>query len=1078
MWALVAWQLLPGPAAGADDASERMALDHFENSVRPLLEAECIKCHGPRKQKGGLRLDTPAAVMAGGEGGPVIRQGDPDASRLIQAVRYLDQDLQMPPRSRLLDDEISALVRWVQDGAAMPSHSEEPGREEFDLEERLSHWSFQPITRSEAPEVLDTSWPRDELDRFLLARLEAEGIRPATDAAPADWLRRVSFDLCGLPPTTAELEEFLADGESGARERVVDRLLDSPHFGERWGRHWLDLMRYAETRGHEFDIPIPNAWHYRDYVIRAFNADVPYDRFIQEHVAGDLIEPPRPNPERGFDESLLGTSFWFLGDGVHSPVDIRADETDRVANQVDVLSRAFLGLTVACARCHDHKFDPISAEDYYALSGFPMGGSYRQARFVTEESDAGLLERILVVRNQHQEEVTRTLEQALEHEIERISTRIQAATEFIERAAAPMDQLAPEKRDMLALEIALAHDLVAEDLLTWIAEIESARSSGDHRLHPLLGPDLGSPQHSSNPSSSAELEALFVSDERGAPDLLTDGSSAGHSALRSGTLLLGSDPRRPVLGVMSRDGLHFDPIWNRHEFEVGHQGDSEATKGILPGRMFRTPTFELSKEKVSVLVRGQGFVYAAVDSHRVIRGPLHGELCKTIDTQGRFEWVELSLGNYLGHRLHLEFSPARGDDVSFAVGGFRQGSTSESSHRPPTDFDSAHGRFFGAGVAAEADLELLDWMLQRPDLFPLEHQPYREAGSAYAKELNALLEAHEWSSPTAPVMLEGSGIDEHVLSRGSPATPGEVAERRFLEGLDGKQDPVITHGSGRLELALRLTAPSNHFLPRVWVNRLWHHLFGQGIVISVDDFGAMGLPPSHPELLDNLASALVEDGWSTKRMIRRLVLSRAYGMSSRIEESSEERDPENLWLHRMPVKRIDAESLRDSILAVSGTLDRKLYGPSIPVHLTPFLEGRGRPATSGPLDGAGRRSIYLAVCRNFLAPFLSVFDFPNPSTTIGRRTNSNVPAQALTLLNDPFVHQEAERWAHELLKEHQSSTSEQRITVMYMAALARPPEQPELEVALDFLVGQEQDPQAWADLGHVLYNLKEFRYLR
>ncbi|MBO0699988.1 MAG: DUF1549 domain-containing protein, partial [Zavarzinella sp.] len=369
------------------------APDFFEKKVRPVLVEHCFKCHGDLKgkePKDGLRLDNRAAMLKGGDDGPAVVPGAPDKSRLIEAVRFQNPDLQMPPKGKLPDAAVADLTAWVKAGAVWPEAATGPatGASGFDLAKRKrEHWAWQPVKAVPPPPVKDAIWLAGPVDQFLLAKLEDKGIRPAPPADRRTWIRRVTFDLVGLPPTPDEIDAFLADSSPDAERKVVDRLLASPHYGERWARHWLDLVRYAETKGHEFDAVIPNAYQYRDYVIRALNADVPYDRFVQEQIAGDLLPDPRRHPTERFNESILGTGFWFLGEELHSPVDTRQDEADRFDNRIDVLGKTFLGLTVACARCHDHKFDAIGTRDYYALFGLVESASYRQVRFDTLEEN-------------------------------------------------------------------------------------------------------------------------------------------------------------------------------------------------------------------------------------------------------------------------------------------------------------------------------------------------------------------------------------------------------------------------------------------------------------------------------------------------------------------------------------------------------------------------------------------------------------------------------------------------------------------------------------------------------------------
>jgi len=362
-------------------------LEFFEKEVRPLLVHRCYECHGPdaKTPAGGLLLTSRSAVLEGGDSGAAIEPGKPTESMLIESVHY-QGFYQMPPKSKLPQGEIEILERWVKLGAPWPAEDEKhrTQRKPFDLEVRKqSHWSWQPVTNPPIPKVNRGEWPSDPIDNFVLARLEAKSITPSPPAERLTLLRRLHFDLTGLPPTPEQIAAFQQDASQAAVAKVIDNLLDSPRFGEHWARHWLDLVRYAESRGHEFDFEIPNAHAYRDYVIRAINGDIPFDQFVHEQIAGDLLPNPRTNPEHGFNESVLGTGFWHLGDWVHSPVDIRKDEADRFDNMLDVLNKATLGLTVSCARCHDHKFDAISQADYYAQAGFLQSSSYRQVRYET-----------------------------------------------------------------------------------------------------------------------------------------------------------------------------------------------------------------------------------------------------------------------------------------------------------------------------------------------------------------------------------------------------------------------------------------------------------------------------------------------------------------------------------------------------------------------------------------------------------------------------------------------------------------------------------------------------------------------
>jgi cytochrome c553 len=404
--------VVAAPVVAQDKAITPEQLEFFEKKVRPALVQHCFECHATtaKKVKGGLLLDSRAGLLEGGDNGPAIVPGNPDKSRLIEAIRYTNVDLKMPRGGKLPDAVIADLTAWVKMGAPWPDQKaiKKKSYDEFNLAKRKAeHWCWRPIAAADLPAVKDKNWARTDVDRFLLAKLEAKGLKPAPAADPRTLLRRLHFDIVGLPPSRADVEEFVKawDAASAKRgkllEAVVDRLLDSPQFGERWGRHWLDLVRYAESRGHEFDYTIPNAHHYRDYVIRALNSDVPYNQFVQEHIAGDLVKQARMHKD-GFNESILGTAFWFLGEEVHSPVDIRQDQADRFDNRIDVMTKTFLGLTVACARCHDHKFDAISTKDYYALFGILESSNYRLARFDTITHNRKIAEELWELRKKNQ----------------------------------------------------------------------------------------------------------------------------------------------------------------------------------------------------------------------------------------------------------------------------------------------------------------------------------------------------------------------------------------------------------------------------------------------------------------------------------------------------------------------------------------------------------------------------------------------------------------------------------------------------------------------------------------------------
>jgi hypothetical protein len=1010
--------------------------EFFEKKVRPVLAEHCYACHSAtaKKLKADLRLDSRAGMLSGGDLGPAIVPGHPAKSRLIEAITYKNVDLKMPPKTKLPDPVIADLTAWVKMGAPWPDEKliKKNTYSAFNLEKRKQeHWSWQPIRVPAVPKVTDTAWPKGDVDRFVLAKLEAKGIKPAGDADPRTLLRRLYFDLIGLPPTRADVDEFVAAWEAPSAKRqaviakVVDKLLDSPQFGERWARHWLDLVRYAESRGHEFDFTIPNAYHYRDYVIRALNNDVPYNQFVHEHIAGDLLKNPRLGRRAGsvsdrsedtFNESILGTAFWFLGEECHSPVDIRQDQADRFDNRIDVMTKTFLGLTVACARCHDHKFDAISTKDYYALFGILESCNYRLARFDTMTHNRKVAEQLAELRE----------------------TSRKPLLEAMIRAAAPMlDQMDAGNGKRLRQQIEEA--IAADPHETQLFDFEGAEVVVDYR----------------KPRPN---------------DWLPDDVSFGLGPMRAGEIILGKSPARPIERAIVHAAAEYDRVWGDLKLTAGTQNESGALGSMArAGRTLSTPEFVLKNGKAFALVKGSGMIYAGVGQHIMLAGPLHGSLVQRFNTPDRFQWVAVDLMPYIGQRARLEFTPSDNADLAIIAvvqGPRAPGVLPTNSFRP------------GLGKLKDGDSPpLLDWFVQNANSFIVpdseEAKTLATVAAPILEKQAKLLAQIRHVSRLTPAMHDGSGTDEFVFVRGNPKSPGPIVPRRYLEALGGG-DFSKGPGSGRLELAQQMTDPAlTPFITRVHVNRVWHHLFGRGIVASVDNFGVLGEAPTHPELLDYLANRFVAEGWSTKKLIRTLVLTRAYQMSSVPDATADVADPSNLLLHRMRLRRLEGEAIRDSILRVSGRLKATMYGPSVPVYLTPFQDGRGRPG-SGPLDGDGRRSIYLAVRRNFLSSFLLAFDTPAPFSTVGRRTVSNVPAQALILMNDPFVHGQADLWAKRVIAAKASDA--ERVRGMYLDAFSRPPTDVELQACVAYL-GMAPDVRRWADLAHVLINTKEFYFV-
>jgi hypothetical protein len=1099
---VVAHADLPESASATAPTAED--LEFFEKEVRPILVNQCFNCHSTgKKQKGGLLLDSREGLLAGGDNGESIVPGKSSESRLIQAIGYQDADLKMPPKGKLKDEEIAALTKWVDRGAPWPATVNPTGapapKAEFNITERAKRWSYQPVRQDvPLPMVKQADWPAQDCDRFILAALEAKGIAPAGPADKRTLLRRVTFDLIGLPPTAAEIDAFLADNSPNAFEKVVDRLLDSPFYGERWGRHWLDLVRYAETQGHEFDYEIPNAWRYRDYVIRAFNQDLPYDQFVTEHIAGDLMPNPRRNPTEKFNESIIGTGFYWLGEGKHSPVDVRAEEGNRIDNQIDVLCKTFLGMTVSCARCHDHKFDPISTKDYYGLAGFFQSSRMQQAFIDDPEPWKKRLDELLKAQTRLAEARRKVISSGRKDQLRGFWSK------FSQIVVMNANELEVVKKQ--AIEAGIKPDTVAA-----VAQLrEQAMNDVAHPLHALVKMSLF-PSEKFAESRKEFAESLIQLYQKSRLDHAEDivfsefnkpgfgnwfvtGQAFGDRPLTSKdvdriNLVRPSDPLSLVRGIYHSGAL------------------SPRLRGVL-----RSPTFTIERPRVWMRVAGKDTkIRLVIDEFHLIQYPIYGGLAVAPPQAEKFSWVEMDVSMWQGHRGYLEFNDDSDgfiavDRIVFANGGpppdILQSVTSrlvvgDENLKTFADVQAAYQKLLseaaadlGSNSIHEENLSELAAWLGRDHVLGsvaelIDRQP--ESTKAELKQLANQVSQLEAALPVparAIAMADGNPENERVFIRGNHKTLGDEVPRRMPEVLQANQAPIDSaiEGSGRLELARRMTDPKNPVIARIIVNRVWLHHFGEGIVRSPDDFGYMGQDPSHPELLDYLAAEFVRDGWSIKRLHRRLLLSRSYQMSSHADPEAEAADVQNRLWHRMPIQRLEAEIVRDSILAVSGRLVKSQYGPSVMPYITAYMNGRGRPST-GPLDGDGRRSVYINVRRNFMTPMLLAFDFPIPFTTIGRRTVSNVPAQALCLMNNQFVLQQADHWAKRLLAEGDRKI-EDRIREMYVTAFARTPTDEELSEGVEFiqaqgkLYPQDQSNMAWTDFAHVLFNYKEFVFVK
>ena len=1089
------------PVSGAEDRPpDPQAVELFEKQVRPVLADRCFSCHGPSQQFSSLRLDSLRHMLRGGNKGPAIIAGRAGDSLLIKAIRH--EGLEMPMGGKLREEEIVAIERWINLGAPWPEEAAlGPGDPGFYEKIGKEHWAFQPVRESGPPPLRTIFWSDHPVDRFILAALEKAGLKPSPPAERRMLARRLSFVLTGLPPTPLEADLFVLDQSAGAYQRLVDRLLASPHFGEHWARHWMDVMRFAETFGNDWNYEIHGAWIYRDYVIRAFNQDLPYDQFIREHFAGDLLENPRINREEGINESEIGTAFFRLGEQGHDDcVRFRQIRTDVVDDQIDTLGKAFQGLTIACARCHDHKLDPISTTDYYALYGV-----LTSARLVTRTAD---------IPEVHSD-VKRRLREMKPHIRAELARWWILETESIPRyllaAHRAWKRLSPQVKNLTELSL--------DRIQAWLSLLEKPEPEMEDPLYPWI--EMAQSAANVAIAEWQKLGTRYAEESR------------SRAAFNRENFQSFGDFRLGELGTWHPDGTALsDGASPSGEFAVANLGP-EATTGVFPAGIythalserlngtFRSSFVPKDKKFVSIRILGgklgarrtildncmlnEDYALLETDSLAWLKIPnrddqkdlpFYIELVtkqgnpRVPDRPGRLKASPAQLvapHSYFGvtHAVLHEIDETPKDELTHMKRLF--------ASQAPKDLAALAQRYaavtrealdsWDKGRTSDDDARWIGWLLQNRLLTNSKELSPRL--SALIGEYRAVE-----SQIVSPRVFHGmadldAGYDFPLLPGGDANHPGQTVSRGFLQLISKSKDGFKVFGSGRRELAELIASPDNPLTARVVVNRIWQHLFGRGLVSTSDNFGTYGESPSHPELLDYLAARFVRDGWSVKKLIRFLLLSRTFRQSAQYQPEAATADPLNRLLAHYPVRRLEGESIRDAILAVSGRLDRTLYGPSI--HPYRELPKPYRKLHQGPLDGNGRRSIYLKVTRHEGPRFLEIFDLPNPAVARGARDVTNVPQQALVLMNDPFVVEQAGVWADRLLA--QTASIEARVESMFRTALCRLPDAAEAEgfhglvkrLASLHEVPPDQvltNRDVWKDMAHVVLNLKEFIYTR
>ncbi len=1077
-------EFIYSPQLDAERASAKQ-LAHFETNIRPLLISRCIECHGETAQEGNLRLDSRHGWEIGGESGRAIMPGKPDTSLLIKAVQYGDKDLKMPPENPLSAEEVSLLVEWVRQGAMDPrldarDASAQPESNDWaeEFQKRLDWWSLKPLANPEPPVVVDERWSRSAVDRFIHAGLSAMDLQPAPVAEPDVLLRRLSFVLTGLPPTSAQRATFLQQwsvNSTTAYEALVEELLDSPHFGERFARHWMDAVRYTDTYGYEWDVPAKGAFEYRDYLIRAFNGDVGFDTFLREQLAGDLVNPPRVNPELGVNESIIGPMFYHLGEHRHgTSLAYNGVHQEMINNKIDAFSKVFLATTVACAKCHNHKLEAVSQRDYYAL-----GAVFMTPRWVSRPADAP---------GKNDAAITRLKE--LRRLIRDDVAKQWAVVELPPFAwRAPLDVPDAPQPTLDDISYPLVKLLKAEGNIetTWTALASEWAATRAARVQ----------------ANAAFAQLTDFSQPQIPAGWVADGDGMTHGWVDDATPLIALEGEAVVARLLPR-GYHTHALSSKlpgalrmpPQHLVPHQFVSLQLAGGEFGGYLQMDENSILHEGVGILNQVQptwrsfgdtamkggvtkvtiDFVTSSLNPNFPARVGIVPGLANTDLGYDKRSWLSIT-----GIVTHDAGGTPQDTLDSFAslYGGPAPGTLDEANGRITAWFSAAVGRWC-VGPSQPGDRQLIDWLLTHK-LLPNQ--------AKVDSPLDALLAEYRHVEQQIAFPRAVNSMDEresaksglYLNVRGNFDALGEQVQPDFLQMFAGRNTVAQSTGSGRMELAESLLHPEHPLTSRVYVNRVWQWVFGTGLVTTPDDFGRLGDKPSHPELLDWLARDFRRQGWSTKQLVRELVLSESFKQSGVVSEAARQSDPANRRLHHYPTQRLEAEAIRDAMLAVSGRLNAKLYGRSIN-PLRPTEDGAKR-LFSGPLDGDGRRSVYLTM--SIMAPpqFLMTFDLPDLRLPSGRRNITNVPTQALLLLNDPLVDSLARHWAAGLIKAPHT-TPEERLESMFITAFGRTPTESEkvkwtaLLQSVATLPDVMADEAAWTQLAHTIFNSQEFIYYR
>jgi mono/diheme cytochrome c family protein/cytochrome c553 len=1033
------------------ESNEQVQLEFFESKIRPVLVQHCYECHSAdaKNIKGGLLLDTRVATLKGGDSGPAVVAKNIDDSLLINALRY--GSFEMPPKGKLPEAVIADFVTWVEMGAPDPREGDTAAVAKINYEEARQFWSYQPIAHPDVPKVQQADWPRNEVDHFTLAKMEQLGLHPVPPAGKAELIRRATFDLIGLPPTPEEVAAFVADDSPEAFANVIDRLLSSPHYGERWGRYWLDVARYAEDQAHTFSVTAnTNGYRYRDWVVSAFNSDTPYNQFVKLQIAGDLID----GQTRDSYDNLIALGFFGLGAQYYKNSDAAKAAADELDDRVDTLTRGFLGLTVSCARCHDHKFDPIPTQDYYSLAGIFNSSKLHNAPLCKSEDieayNAGQ-QRIKTTEEAVKTFLADENSTAAESRVGEISKYMEAVWKY--RVASTSGQ-SPN-----TAEFAKQADISEFLFKRWISFLDSKEKGKVSALDPWFALDSKEAVPAEDVSKVATefqqriQELLDVRDGVVTSNLVQADENEPH---KPGSPLFVTPlvtKIRPIAGidVDIRNAKQLFLVVS----EGGNGNSCDHSDWLEPRLTGPAGELKLTDLKWTSL---EGFGGARID--RNYEG-------KRIQVGGK----KYSYGIGTHAPSVIVYDLPEGYERFKAIGGLDNSGSDQGGcgEQASVQFSVYTEKPVDGPVGVGEDL--LTKVLGNDGPLAVGNDDLEKFLTGEKKEqLTKLRAEHDEAKKTAPPMYpiahsyaEANAADMKVFVRGNPANQREVAPRRFLTVLAGEDQSVFTDGSGRRELAEAIASDENPLTARVMVNRIWQHHFGRGIVGTPSNFGTQGEAPTHPELLDYLAAKFLKSGWSIKSLHREIMLSSTYQLSSTFSESNANIDGDNRFLWKMSRRRLDVEAWRDALLDVSGKLDRTLGGPS-----TNLAEANNV-----------RRTIYAKVSRHELDSLLRLFDFPDANITSEKRSETTVPQQQLFVLNSPFMVEQAKAFSARVHKEA-ADNDEARIRHAFLLAYSRPVTDPELELGLTYLSIQSNERNKltrWEQYAQVLLGSNEFMYL-